>query len=536
MVLPARALRCLFTLASLGVASDAGAQVQDPFAPGTRWSAAPATGSPWIPSSVDFAAGGELVFASGAFGHPSWLVFSSSQPAGAGGQIQPWFNLSADSATLSNMSVRCGDQARELFGLSQIPEPDSAHRRTEVARFDALAVGGLATAWTHDMGWRANGTAKLAVAADGSRAVAVVHDGAQQALRIEWLDGTTGALVTRIDQSAGTLRQFAASADSGMVAIVAGLELWVFDSSGAQRHHEVLGAATQALALSGDGATLLVGAPGLLRVLHWNGNLSAFVERARETAPAAEIPVRCALAYDGSTWAAGWWNANTGRDVRLELRAAPFDALVWQELQSAAVTSPQNYPEAVCISRDGARAAFGVWGSLDAQPEVVLVDRGLAASIARLDLPGSVTALALDPSATRLAIGMKHGHANQFASTGEVRLFDSGERELQALSQAQLGGSLSVSAKRNGAGSVWFLYGRRSNAPISVAGVAGALWLSRPTLSVQRVGADLSGRADASLPIPGSVPGSGVPYSVQALFRSALGSGLSLTLLDPLAL
>ncbi len=534
MHLPARALRCLFTVAPLVVATDAGAQVQDPFAPGTRWTAAPAVGAPWIPSSVDFAAGGELVFASGAFGHPSWLVFSSSEPAGAGGQIQPWFEVSAASATLSNMSVRCGDQARELFALSQIPEPDSAHRRTEITRFDALAAGGLAAAWTHDMGWRVNGTAKLAAAADGSRAVAVVHDGVQQALRIEWLDGTTGAVSMRIDQSAGTLRQFAASRDTGIVAFVAGLDLWVFDSSGALRHHEALIASTQALSLSGDGATLLVGAPGLLRVLHWNS--SAFVERARESAPAAEIPVRCALSHDGNTWAAGWWNANTGRDVRLELRAAPLDALVWQELQTAANTAPQNYPEAVCISRDGARAVFGVWGSLDAQPEVVLVDRGLGASIARLDLPGSVTALALDQSATRLAIGMKHSHANQFASTGEVRLFDSGERDLQALSQAQLGGTLNLTARRSGAGSVWFLYGPRSNAPSSLAGVAGTLWLSRRTLSVQRVTADFSGRADASLPIPWSVPGSGVPYSVQALFRSAQGSGLSLTLLDPLAL
>ena len=117
-----------------------------------------------------------------------------------------------------------------------------------------------------------------------------------------------------------------------------------------------------------------------------------------------------------------------------------------------------------------------------------------------------------------------------------MRLFDSGERELQALSQAQPGGSLNVSAKRSGVGSVWFLYGRRSNFPIHVAGVGGELWLSRPTLSVQRVNADAAGRADASLPIPWSIPGSGVPYSVQALFRSALGSGLSQTLLDPLAL
>ncbi|HUR27372.1 MAG TPA: hypothetical protein VM509_04245, partial [Planctomycetota bacterium] len=407
----------LLSLALVGLAAQgAAAQVADPFAPQTRWSSAPSAGAAWMPASVEFAAGGELVFAAGALASPSWLVFSTPLPADASGHVQPLCAAPAAPGTLSNMLVRCGPRANELYALAQIPDPNAAHRRTEVARFDALAGGTLAPAWTHDLGLRVNGGAKLAVSDDGARVVALIHDAATQQLRLEWLDGASGALLQRVDWNAGTLRQLAASADVSSVAVVAGLELFVFDSAGALRHHEGLTASTQALALSGDGATLVVGAPGLVRVLAWNS--SAFVERAREVAAAAELPVRCAISADGATWAAGWWNASTGRDVRLELRGAPNDGLLWQTLQHASSPAPQNYPEAVCNARDGRRAAFGVWGSSDAQPEVVLVDRALGGAVATLDLSGSVLALALDPSGTRLAIGMKHAHANQFATTG----------------------------------------------------------------------------------------------------------------------
>jgi hypothetical protein len=527
-----RVLRSPFVQASVwsALATLAAAQISDPFAPQTRWIAAPAPGASWMPASVDFGAGGELVFAAGALSSPRWMVFSS--PQSAGGQVQPLRSVQASSGTLSNMSVKCADGANELFALAQIPDPDSSHRRTEVSRFDALAANGFTPAWTHDLGWRVNGGAKLCAAADGSRVVALVDDVQTQQLRLEWLDGASGSLLRRIDWSGGTLRQFAASADVGSVAIVAGLELWVFDSNAVQLHHENLLASTQALALAGDGSALCIGAPGLLRVLGWNS--SAFLERFREIAPANELPVRCALSDDGRTWAAGWWNASSGRDVRLELRGGPSDGLIWQQLQTAPSPAPQNYPEAVCIARDGRRAAFGVWGSQDAQPEVVLVDRDQGAVVAQLDLPGSVVALALDPSATRLAIGMKHGHANQFATSGEVRLFDTGERDLQSLGQSPPGQPLAVSARHGAAQSVWFLYGPRSSWPRPIQGVSGMLSLARPSLTAIRVQADASGRGDANLPIPSIPSASGVPFSVQALFRSRSSSAFSASVLDPL--
>ncbi|MEO6709750.1 MAG: hypothetical protein ABI054_02450 [Planctomycetota bacterium] len=533
----ARVLGWIVALGPLGMLfpASASAQVADPFAPTTRWTCAPSPAAAWMPVSVDFAAAGELVIAAGALGSPRWMVFSGPAPAGPNGQIQPLLSGLANPATLSTMQVRAGDQAGELFTLSQVPDPDNAHRRTEVARFDGLGPNALGAAvWTHDLGLHVNGIARLCSAADGSRLVAIVNDTLTQALRIEWLDGASGALLSRIDCSGGTLRQFAASADVESVAIVAGLELWVFDSLGNQRHHEILTASTQALALSGDGRTLLVGAPGLLRVLAWNSSL--FTERSREIAPLSELPVRCALSDDGGTWAAGWWNSITGRDLRLELRRAPNDALVWQELQSASAGAPQNYPEALCIARDGRRAAFGLWGSQDGQPEVLLVDRDLAQSIVRLDLPGSVLALALDPSATRLAIAMKHAHANQFATSGEVRLFDTGERDIQALDQARLGLPLPVTAQRAGARSTWFLYGPRASSSQGVAGISGPLWLKRRGLSLIQAPADATGRASANLPIPLIPSASGVPFSVQALFRSRAGSSLSSSVLDPLAL
>jgi len=488
-----------------------------------------------MPVSVDFAAAGELVIAAGALGSPRWMAFSAPAPAGPNGQVQPLISGLANPATLSTMQVRAGDQAGELFAVSQVPDPDNAHRKTEVARFDGRAPNALGAAvWTHDLGLHVNGLARLCAASDGSRVVAIVNDTPTQTLRIEWLDGASGALLSRIDRSGGTLRQFAASSDVESVAIVAGLDLWVFDSLGNQRHHEVLSASTQALALSGDGKTLLIGAPGLLRVLAWTNNL--FAERSREIAPLSELPVRCAVSDDGRTWAAAWWNSITGRDLRLELRGAPSDALIWQELQTAPAGSPQNYPETLCIARDGRRAAFGLWGSLDAQPEVLLVDRDLAQSVVRLDLPGSVLALALDPSATRLAIAMKHAHANQFATTGEVRLFDTGERDVQALDQAHLGQPLAVTARRAGARSTWFLYGPRSSSSQVIPGISGFLGLKRRGLSLIQAPADAAGRASANLPIPLIPSASGVPFSVQALFRSRSGSSFSATVLDPLAL
>jgi hypothetical protein len=131
----------------LGISPPAAAQNSDPFAAGIRWSHAASANSPWVPSGVAFAAGGELVFASGALGSPRWLLFSSP---GGNGAVQPWSLAPASPTTLGSMPVRAGDQGSELFTLAQVPDPDVAHRRTEIARFDALssAGGGLARATT----------------------------------------------------------------------------------------------------------------------------------------------------------------------------------------------------------------------------------------------------------------------------------------------------------------------------------------------------------------------------------------------------
>src|SRR5688572_3710377 len=184
----ARVLSWIAAALQLGIVLPAAAraQVSDPFAPQTRWIAAPAPAASWMPVSLDFAAGGELVLAAGALGSPRWMVFSSPEPAAPNGQIQPLLSAPAHPATLSGMQVRAGELAGQLFALSQVPDPSVSQRRTEVSRFDALAAGALSAAiWTHDLGLRVNGTAKLEVAADGSRVVAIVNDTATQTLRID---------------------------------------------------------------------------------------------------------------------------------------------------------------------------------------------------------------------------------------------------------------------------------------------------------------------------------------------------------------
>lgn len=299
-------------------------------------------------------------------------------------------------------------------------------------------------------------------------------------------------------------------------------------------HHEVLSTPTQAMALSGDGSTLLIGAPGQMRVLSWTG--VAFVERSREVASSAEVPVRCAISDDGATWAAGWWNASTARDLRLEVRGAPGDQPRFTHLQSAPAAAPQNYPASVVITADGRRAGFGVWGSLDAQPEALLVDCASGATIASLDLPGSALSVAVDPTGTRLAIGAKHAHANQFATTGGISLFDSGERDFQALGPARWGLPLTLAARHPGARSVLFLVGTRAAQPRPWNAVGGILWLSRANLAVWRVPTDASGRADVTWTLPAAATASGLAFSAQALFRLPGGAQISASLLEPAGL
>src|SRR5262245_58244871 len=124
MRLSTRAPRfALLATALFAAAGGARAQGADPFAPTTRWTFAPSAGAPWIPASLDFAAGGDWLTAAGAVGSPRWMLFSTSA-ASAGGALAPWSTAPATAGALAGMAVRGGDSVRELFALCQVPDPD----------------------------------------------------------------------------------------------------------------------------------------------------------------------------------------------------------------------------------------------------------------------------------------------------------------------------------------------------------------------------------------------------------------------------
>jgi hypothetical protein len=497
------------------------AQAPDPFAPRLRWSHAAQAAQPWLPSSTTFAGADGLVWAAGSIASPRLALLPAAEDAN-GAASSPLAVDTGLAGALGTVAVAAGVPSGALFSCAQFPSPDALHRRTRVARHDALAAyagGAFAPAWTRDLSLIGNGAARLACSGDGARLAAAVHDSTSGILEVDWLDGASGALLEQRLLSSQALRAIAASEDGRRLAIVAGAELWVLELGGSTLHHEALAVATPALALSGDGRTLLVGAGSALRVLADQGN--GFAERFAANATPSETATRAAIANDGSTYAIGWWNHASGAGVRLQVWDGTGDQLVFETLQQGPPGGLQNFPEAVAVSGDGARAAFGLWGRLDAEPEVLLVDRALAQVVFSIDLPGSVQSLALDRTGTLIAAGMKHAHANQFATTGEFRLYDTGERDLTILEPPRPGGNLHLATRWQAASTALFLLGQAAGAASHPAGTAGGLWIDRGArMRIFARPADASGRADLVLPLPPDPAWVGVSFAAQSAARS----------------
>ena len=188
------------------------------------------------------------------------------------------------------------------------------------------------------------------------------------------------------------------------------------------------------------------------------------------------------------------------------------------------------------MTRDGSRVAFGAWGAGGTEPEVLLVERGVQAPILSIDLPGSVRSLDLDESGTRVIVGSKNVHSNQFGMTGELRLYETGEQDLVQLSSTAASGGFEFAARRPGANAALFLVGVRNTAPTPLGNIGGQLALTRRLpLHIEFRPADSNGRADATFAIPTDPHWTGHKLSVQALFRmSGGGQVLSDTTLTPL--
>jgi hypothetical protein len=505
---------------------------QDPFQPGLRWTRSASAGDAWIPRALALGADENEVWVAAPSGNRHLELLSL---AGSGTQTA----LQRDDSCASSVGafgVCAGSLTSAFFSLGQFPGPDALHRSTLCARRDPSAQqGNGAEVWTHDAGFLTNGAARIACDRSGRRVALAVWDSGTHEVQLDLLEGASGALLQRLRLPALALNELALGADGTRLALAAGLDLWILDAQLATRQHETLATSTNALALSGDGALCALGGSGELRLFEALPS-GAYSLRWSMSAAPGELAARAALSRDGRSLAVGWWNAQNGTAVRLQLLDTAAAAVLWEKYQPGSAGGLQNLPEAVAASDDGERAAFGLWGDGTNEPELLLVARTAGAVVLSADLPGSVQGLALDAHGQRLAVAHKDVHANQFGTSGSVRLYDTGERDLVLRARARIGGTLELSGLRSGGGLVFFLEGPRGSAAQFFPGAQGGLWLRRSALSVSPRVAGRDGRADLSLPIPADPLLIGTERHFQAAWRAAGVLHFGSTVLDALLL
>lgn len=512
------------------------AAAQDPFQPGPRWSLPADPTAPAIPRAVAFGAGDNVAWSASLGGSPAASATSAhSQGAASLLARDPSPPGASGSAAVASGS------GPWLFALAQAPAPDAWHRRTAVRAYladDLGAASGPAPAvsprWVHAFAFTANGAARLACDQSGATVLVAAFDDSAQSVRVERLDGASGAVAWARDLAAAGLQEIATSQDGSRSVAACGHDLYVLDAAGATVHHASLAAATTALGFAGDGRTLVHGAPGVLHVLVEGAQGFGVVHTL--TALTGEMAVRAALDDDGDTLAVAWWNATTGTAWRFEVWDLATGTRLAERAFAGVAGGLQDLPTCVALTPDGARAAFSSWGTGSSAPEVAIWDRATGAYPLEADLPGSAFGLALDATGTRLLVAQKSTHANVLSATGDVRLFDTGERDLQVLGAPRVGGTLHLAARAPGATAVLMLEGTPSAGPIFVPGVAGVLHLRRSGISVVRLRADASGRADFTWSIPADPALIGTTRHFQAAFRLPAGLTLGRVLVSPLVL
>lgn len=528
---PWHLIACLLGLVLFDQPAEA---LQTPFVPSLRWTHSAPLSDPWIPESAFFGGGGEMIWASGNFGSPRLMLLGA--PGEVLGEVLREDVTVNDSIAVLSATARSGSGA--VFSIAQYANPDSTHRRTEISRYDPLAaqVGtSLVSSWERDAGFITNGPAKVVCDDLGRTVVSAVWNNSTGTVHLDWISGANGNLVRQLLVPMNGLNALDISLDGRRVLLCGGTDLYLFDTvTGVTLHHEILTASTQAVTLSGDGTTIAFGSFGLISVLsEVNSVIQPLITIPGNT---NHMPTRADLSDDGNTLAIGWWNFVTAAEVRYEIADVATGMILNSYPQVSAVGGLQNFPYAVSMTRDGSRAAFGGWGAGGVEPEMLLVERGVQTPLLSVNLPGSVRSLDLDESGTRVVVGSKNVHANQFGTTGELRLYETGEQDLVQLSSALSNGNFEFAARRPGANAVLFLVGVRSFAPMPLGGFIGELALTRRLpMHIEYRPADATGRADADFGIPSDPHWTGHSLSVQALFRMGAGrQELSDTTLTPL--
>jgi len=501
----------------------------EPFEGGLRWTHAASLGEPWIPTRVAFAAGAELVWAGTGGANRRLLVIDAPQ----GGVVQPCLSgeLSGQDNVL-DVEARAG--ASRLYSLTQQPDPDPFHRRSLLSRRDVLEVSRGASfdpRWSFACDFVANGPACMAVDEFGAQLALAVWKDAPAGVRVHRVDGESGALLDQVDLPAASLESLAISGDGRVIAVGLGRGVTVLDEAGSVL--PLLPPAGQAfeLALDGDGSRLVVGSPQELRVYDFDG--ASFALTQTHTGGPDEAPLRVALSSDGEAYAGAWYRYTQNDRLLCRLYDGTDHQVVAGYEQLGAPGGLQNSPAGLELSADGRRVAFASWGRGDDAPEVVLLERGVAEPLLEVDLPGSALAIDLAPDGEAVAVAAKNLHANQIGTTGEVRLYRTGEADLEQLAPARLGGSLELASRHPGASVSLFLVGNRAAQPALLFGAE--LHLVRDArLRVFARAADAEGRAALSLPLSAHPSVAGAAFAAQAAHRVSGSIELGSSVLEPL--
>ncbi|MFT7075807.1 MAG: hypothetical protein ACJA0P_001820 [Planctomycetota bacterium] len=518
-------------IAGLAVALGTTAAAQDPFAPGERWHHTPeATSADWMPDQVLFAGDDSFVWAAQRGGDQALrlldVVATGAQSARGVVTRQP--------SEFGAPVIAAGSRGDVVFALRQFNAPTVYRRRPLLMAFDptsASAGAEMPAVWTHDTGVYINGPVRTAADRRGATVVAAVWDDTTASVRLDIVDGTDGALIGRRDLPAYSLNALAVSGDGSRVAVVAGLTLYVLDSTATPIFTLPISSATQALALSNDGSTLAFGETGALNIYQEQAS-GGYALYQRPTGSSSELPTCISMSDDGSLIAIGWWNFVNGSGARFEIYDTVFQFALSSWDQPAVSGAQQNLPISAEITPDGNRAAFATWGNgLD--PEVIVLSLGGFGPEFRVDLSGSARGMDFDATGTRLAIGHKDVHSQVFGSKGSILVSDTGERRLALTSTPSIGGNLEAAAISPGSFGGWFVLGPKATVPTVFPGVNGLLLLQRNQLTVLGRLADASGRIDLSLPVPNSSAMIGQQMHVQAAFRTAQGLTFTNNLLSP---
>ena len=504
------------------------ATAQDPFKDGIRWDYSSTQQDPWMPETVSFGARENMVLLGTEGQNPSLAVLDRA----AYGVHGPRFTDSTFPAGATHVTTVSG-WSEDLFSAIQVPSPTKYSRATFVARHDVVSASQgapFAPSWTHDAGLLTNGPARLAASLGGERVVLAVWDNHSAHVQVDFLAGESGALVNRVLVPGAALNQVEISDGGDVVALSAGLDLYLFDGVGALLHHEPLKASTRALSLSGDGSTLAVGGISQLAVFTpdhaggWGNSFNAF-------AGGDEVAAAADLSQDGSVLGLAWWNYANAVDMHFQIWDLELVAKVTDLPIPGAQGGPQNLPEVVEVTPSGQHVAFGTWGG-GSLPEVIVLRPGGDLPLYGVDLPGSVRDLDLSDSGNRLLVAYRSTHNNTASQAGGVLLYENGAQTITQVNPAETGTTLEVATSLRGAGVSFLLIGERAPGT-SFPGVTGQLHLDRFSLQIL-IQPSAAGRGDFFIQLPDDPSLIGTQLSMQPAWRAYGGTVLGPELIDPL--